>query len=351
MNVNASAPGRICLFGEHQDYLGLPVVAAAVDVRCQVRSQSREDRIVHLELLDIGEVFSWDLDALPAPGSRGYWLSALHVASREGWLPKTGWNAQVTSDIPQQAGASSSTALVVAWCGMIAVRSGLDVTPRWVAEAAHRAEVQWFNEPGGMMDHYACALGGVRRFEFAPSFCEISLPKPTGTWILIDSGEPKNTLGVLGRAKHQRLDLMEHWDTTWSLDSGKALPPLPVSFSLDQSALMEGTVAIRDVSEFGYQGLRDFADEPLQWAPLLTHHHDLLRDVLHVSTDRIDRILMAALDAGAWGGKINGSGGGGTCFVVTESSMVQDVNSAVESKGGRPMVVELGEDGVTIEQD
>ena len=28
--VKASVPSRICLFGEHQDYLGLEVIAAAI---------------------------------------------------------------------------------------------------------------------------------------------------------------------------------------------------------------------------------------------------------------------------------------------------------------------------------
>ena len=29
--LTISAPGRICLFGDHQDYLGLPVIACAID--------------------------------------------------------------------------------------------------------------------------------------------------------------------------------------------------------------------------------------------------------------------------------------------------------------------------------
>ena len=30
------APGRVCLFGEHQDYLGLPVIAAAIPLGCRM---------------------------------------------------------------------------------------------------------------------------------------------------------------------------------------------------------------------------------------------------------------------------------------------------------------------------
>ncbi|MFC1564948.1 galactokinase family protein, partial [candidate division KSB1 bacterium] len=36
-----SAPGRICLFGEHQDYLGLPVIAAAIGLRISVSGERR----------------------------------------------------------------------------------------------------------------------------------------------------------------------------------------------------------------------------------------------------------------------------------------------------------------------
>ncbi len=30
-HIRVTAPGRICLFGEHQDFLGLPVIACAIE--------------------------------------------------------------------------------------------------------------------------------------------------------------------------------------------------------------------------------------------------------------------------------------------------------------------------------
>ena len=31
--IKISTPSRLCLFGEHQDYLGLDVIALAIDLR------------------------------------------------------------------------------------------------------------------------------------------------------------------------------------------------------------------------------------------------------------------------------------------------------------------------------
>ena len=62
---------------------------------------------------------------------------------------------------------------------------------------------------------------------------------------------------------------------------------------------------------------------------LLTAHHAILRDILGTSTPRIDALLDAACAAGAWGGKINGSGGGGTCVAYCAVEVAEAVERAV----------------------
>ena len=81
---------------------------------------------------------------------------------------------------------------------------------------------------------------------------------------------------------------------------------------------------------------------------MLTQHHRLLRDVLHVSTDRIEALLNASNLAGAWGGKINGSGGGGTCFVVGHKDTIDRVRKAAENAGAHAISIELGGRGVEV---
>ena len=36
--ILSEAPGRICLFGDHQDYLQLPVIACAINRKLQIKA-------------------------------------------------------------------------------------------------------------------------------------------------------------------------------------------------------------------------------------------------------------------------------------------------------------------------
>ena len=71
---------------------------------------------------------------------------------------------------------------------------------------------------------------------------------------------------------------------------------------------------------------------------LINEQHAILRDKLKVSTEKIESMLTAALNAGALGGKINGSGGGGCMFAYAPEN--QDlVALAIESVGGKAYIV------------
>jgi galactokinase len=75
-----STPGRICLFGEHQDYLGLPVIAAAISKRIQIEGDFREDNVVHFSLPDVGAEETFELIyPLVYTKERDYFKSVLNV--------------------------------------------------------------------------------------------------------------------------------------------------------------------------------------------------------------------------------------------------------------------------------
>ena len=74
--LKISTPGRVCLFGEHQDYLQLPIVACAISLRISIEGKRRNDKLININLPDISmkESFSIDKTCLlytsPSPRDR-----------------------------------------------------------------------------------------------------------------------------------------------------------------------------------------------------------------------------------------------------------------------------------------
>ncbi|MCP4647494.1 MAG: GHMP kinase, partial [bacterium] len=81
---------------------------------------------------------------------------------------------------------------------------------------------------------------------------------------------------------------------------------------------------------------------------LLTEEHSILRDILGTSTKKIDRMVEAAMDEGAYGAKINGSGGGGCMFATAAGKDADGVAEALRRAGGRVWRVKA-DIGVAVE--
>ena len=53
--IRIRAPGRICLFGEHQDYLNYPVIAMAISKYIYLEAKRLVEPFLIIELPDINE--------------------------------------------------------------------------------------------------------------------------------------------------------------------------------------------------------------------------------------------------------------------------------------------------------
>jgi len=56
--------------------------------------------------------------------------------------------------------------------------------------------------------------------------------------------------------------------------------------------------------------------------------------------------VYAARDAGAYGAKITGAGGGGCIVALTSDAVADAVASAINDAGGRAIMTKASEDGV-----
>jgi mevalonate kinase len=70
---------------------------------------------------------------------------------------------------------------------------------------------------------------------------------------------------------------------------------------------------------------------------------------LGVSTPRLEALIAAAREAGAWGAKLSGAGGGDCLIALVPAARRQAVEAAIVAAGGELVAVRPGEPGARLE--
>ncbi len=345
-HLRVSTPGRVCLFGEHQDYLLLPVIPCAISLRIVVEGTPRPDTMVHIALPDIASEDHFSLGQnLSYVREHDYLRSVVNVLRRKGWIFSRGCDCTVRGDIPISAGTSSSSALTVAWVNFLTrlCGDGGSMVPEEIAQIAYEAEVVEFQEHGGKMDQYATAIGGLLAIDFFPEFRVTSIAVSPGAFVLGDSNEPKQTQSVLSRVRGTVQAAVKSIAAFYPGFSLHAASPDIVRhyarhLSHEDTIVLLATLRNRDITRRARELLGVSPLDQRGLGELLTEHQALLREALRISTPKIDRMIDAALSAGAYGAKINGSGGGG-CMVAYAPEQPEPVARAIEDVGGKAYIV------------
>ena len=344
--MEVSTPGRICLFGEHQDYLGLPVIAMAISLRAKIIGEKRTDQKVIIHMPDIERTERFDLNDMEYRKERDYFKSGIRVCKKEGLSFASGFECEINSDIPIKAGTSSSSAIVVSWINFLNQMADepFKLTKKEIGDLAFKAEVIEFEEPGGMMDQYTTALGNLVYLESEPSISVEKLNAPLGDFVLGDSCEQKDTFGILSRCRDTRLGILKR---IRSLNIGFSLQSCDFDLDLsvlaeDEKTLFKCTIENRNLLGEAKLELNKEELDHERIGFLLNQHHSILRDHLNISTPKIEAMIDSAIEAGAVGCKINGSGGGGCMFAYAPGN-ASSVANAIESVGGKAFLVNADE--------
>lgn len=343
-SFQVSTPGRVCLFGEHSDYLGLDVIAAAIDLMISIKVIPREDNQIHIEYLDLTEQDAFSIShEIPYRNKRDYIRSAFNVMARRGLEPQHGWTLSVRGNIPIAAGLSSSSAMTVSAIMAISRMAGVEMSPQDIAYTAFEAEVLEFGESGGTMDHYTTAIGGVVHINMENNQVT-RLPAKLSTFVIGDSGEKKkDTVGDLGYIKktvEREYELISQEMPSFNrrTTSVTAVSDLSGKRPTKERRMAIATLRNRDLTYRALKLLERKNPHELALGAMIKEHHEILRDDLNRSTPKIERMINAAYDAGALGCKINGSGGGGTMMAYT-AGQEHEVAAAIQQAGGVTSIV------------
>ena len=340
--MEITTPGRICLFGEHSDYLGLPIIAMAISLRAKISGQKRTDNQVIIYQPDINETETFSLKDLRYTKPRDYFKSCIKTCQNEGLVFSSGFECEVSSEIPIRAGASSSSAINVSWIHFLSKMADnpIEWTQEKIGELTYQAESTEFNEPGGMMDQYTTAMGHIIHLESEPHISIQSLNPELGSFVLGDSEQPKDTMGILKRLNDSRVEILNTLRAKnptiniHTMNNDTNLSDL----NKEQRKMYKGTVQNRNLLRKALVELKKNKPNYQLIGTLLTELHVVLRDIFYISTRKIESMLEAALSAGALGGKITGSGGGG-CMFAYAPAHPEKVAEAIEQAGGKAYIV------------
>jgi len=358
MKIQSSAPGRICLFGEHQDYLGFPVIAAAVDLRITITGEVSQGDTIHVDLPDLDKKLRFSSKEIVYTGKKDYLQSAVNVLKKKGLYTPKAIRAVLTGDIPIQAGTSSSAALSVAWTGFLLEASESTRVADYrnnlaaIAELAYMAEVEEFNESGGRMDQYTSAIGGIIYLDFYDKMTVTSLPAVVKEFVLGDSLEPKDTQKTLKRVRTaqeeafvylaRHLKFKDNFHVTY-----EEAKPFFDKIPLEYKYYLEAALINHQITDQAKEELLKETPDIQRIAGLMNRHQELLRNNLRVSTVKIGTMIDKVLEAGALAAKINGSGEGGCMFAFCPGKQLE-VAEAIKRAGGVPYIINIGK-GLEVE--
>jgi galactokinase len=340
--IEIHVPARICLYGDHQDYLGLPVIAATIDRYIQIRAVPNDKNIFALQLLDTGEERSLSLDD-PLEGVRvgDFFHSGLATLRAAGLRFDRGYDLAISGNIPVNAGLSSSSALLVAWIRfLVAVQTGGSAPSDFqIGHWAYLAEVVYFDSPGGLMDQYTIAQGGMRYID-TQSGASLALRDPGGHWLVAESGLAKKTLEVLKNARvyaQYALEAVQRADPDFVLrearvgDYEKYREQVPEPYRDHWYACIHNyqiTLEARAELESEQPDLGRLGH-------LMDAHQRILEDQIRNTPSEMVRMMGAARAAGALGTKTIGSGGGGCMLALVAPDHLQRVKGAFLGAGAK----------------
>ena len=336
------APGRTCLFGDHQDYLGLPIIACAINrhITLKARENNSNNFIINLPDINQTRIIPISEKALNLE-KEDFFMSALKVLQRYHCIPNTGYEIEITGSIPINAGVSSSSALVVTWVQFLLKAFGPNelLTPESVGQLTFESEVLEFHNPGGKMDQFSIGIGNIIYLETGNDFSYEVLQAPLSGLILAESGVPKETIGLLKRVKENawkaitevqkripefkieesKVEDLEMYLSFLTDDLKPYLEAAIGNFNITKKALLEFKKEVLDLQEIG---------------DLMNQHHHYLKNLLKITVPKIDTMIDAALNAGALGAKIVGSGGGGSIAVISPKNKEAQIIKAILNAAG-----------------
>ena len=232
-------------------------------------------------------------------------------------------------DVPFAAGLSSSAAMIVAILNAVLAYVDRPCHLYRRAEMARHIELHYM-VLCGYQDAYMCTFGGLRYMDFRGKQFYRSL-----------GDEPYASVESLEPFAERFPFLLAH--TGVQRSSGTVHLPIRERWLERDREVVRQYLRIAHLARMAKRAL--LAEEWDRLGEMMVENHEIQRD-LGGSGPENERLIQAALDAGAQGAKLAGAGGGGTIIALTQDP--EGLAAALTEAGASRILHPCPQPGVTI---
>lgn len=335
------APARVCLFGDHQDYLELPIIACAIDRYIKLEAKKNNSTQFIVSKPDINKKLTIPIYQEYKNVEKGDYLgSALKVLRKYDCIPTEGYNVKISGNIAINAGTSSSSALIISWIRFLLKAFGCnqEVTKELVSQIAYEAEVLEHSSSGGRMDQFSIGLGNIIYLETDAKSKFKTIGTQLNGLIVGESGMPKPTLAVLKELKEKAQESIKIIGSKFPNFNVKTTKEDEISTYLEClppnlhpyffAAVTNHCITQKAVEEFNKPNV-----DIEKIGELMTQHHTILKEKLNLTIPIIDAMVNSAIKEGAYGAKIVGSGRGGCIVVLAPKDKEEKIIESLKKAG------------------
>lgn len=304
--TTAIAPGKIILVGEHAVVYGRPAIA--VPVWEVVASATISDAAPGSGCVGVARDINRTINLATAGDGEPLALVTRLALEALDLPPNPDWQIEITSQIPIASGLGSGAALSAALVKAIYAHVGEPVSPEQVSKLVYESERFYHGTPSGI-DNTVIAHGMPIWFVKGepPTVFE---PKTPLTFVIADSGISAPTKETVG-------DVRRGWQTDPARYEGW--------FDEIAGIVEETRLAIEN-------------GDSATLGTLFGKNHRLLQQ-LGVSSPPLERLIDAALAAGALGAKLSGGGRGGNVIALVTPERTAEVARQVTAAGAKHLIV------------
>ena len=316
--ITVSAPGKLMLFGEHAVLNNHPCLATALNQRMYATVELLDENKFELNAKDLGiKNYTKDISKL-GKGEIPNGAKFTEIAVKNFLDKNIGIKITTFSEFSSLLGLGSSSAITVCIIKALSELLNIKLNHNQIFDLSYKTVLE-IQGKGSGFDIASAVYGGTLYFETGGKVIQPitanNLPLIVGY-----SGIKADTVSIINQVNDK--------------------------FSNNKKRLQEIYNEIEIIVKKAKQEV-----ENANWkivGELMNKNQKLLSE-LGVSIKKLDDMIGASLDAGAFGAKISGAGGGDCMIAIASSDDIKSVEKAIEKAGGKIIRIQPNAQGVRSE--